>query len=97
MTITSRKNFVSGQPSIGVERLWVGHIVYNIREMGMEEYIEDFDLQHCRNEIREAIDYCRKEMCEGNVIRYCQFCNKNKELPGEDLWKTAEKLYRKNF
>ncbi len=97
MTVKSDKNYVSGQPRIEGHRLWVSHIVGNIVEGGLINYIEDFDLKDEEEKIKEAIEYCRLEKCVGHAITYCQGCNKNKEHPGENVWELAQKIRESDF
>ena len=97
MAILSDKNYVGGKPRIEGHRLWVSHIIANVADQGLEEYIDDFELHGEEQKIREAIEYCMNEDCIGHAVTYCQDCNKCKEFPGEDLWKVAKELYEKYF
>lgn len=97
MAIRSDKGCVGGQPRIEGQRIWISHIILNVKDMGLQEYLEDFDLESERDKIIEAFDYCRKEECVGKVVSYCQDCNKNSRFPGEDVWKIARELYEIYF
>mgnify|MGYP005684907713 CR=1 FL=1 len=96
MSITSDKNYVSGQPRIDGHRIWVSHIISHVREMGLDSYIDDFDLEGEEDHIIEALDYCRNERCVGNVVSYCQGCSKHTSSSGEDLWNIAAHLYQEH-
>ena len=95
MSSQSDKGYVGGQPRIQGTRIWVSHAIANISEMGLEEYMYDFDLSDKKQELKDAIDYCRRELCQNSAISSCQGCNKNVNYPGKDLWKVAEELYKK--
>lgn len=97
MHILSTPGYVSGQPRIEGHRIWVSIIIANVAQMGLEEFLEDFELKGERDKVREAIEYCMNERCVNNVHRYCHGCNKSQESPGEDLWKKAKILHEQYF
>ena len=97
MAITSDRNYATGQPRIDGHRIWVGHIVANVAELGLAQYVEDFSLEGKEPDIREAVKYCMGQDCVGNVHSYCQGCNHNVQYPGEDLWKVAQNVYKREF
>ena len=92
MTIKSDKDYISGQPRLDGHRLSVAHIVANISQVGLESFVNEFDLHGEEGKLKEAIEYCRNEQCVSKVISYCQGCNKNVTYSGEDLWKVAERI-----
>lgn len=92
--VSSDSNCMSGQPALAGHRLPLAHIVANIADSGFDEYIDDFDLRGEENKVKEAINYCRQEKC-ANAKSYCEGCSKNKDYPGEDLWRVASDLYGK--
>lgn len=95
MSIRSDKGYVSGQPRIEGHRIWVSLVVFGVNADGLERYIDGYDVT--KQEVKDALEYCRKEQCAGTAVDYCQDCNKSTDLPGEDVWKIAEKLYNQYF
>lgn len=99
MVIRSDRGYVGGKPRIEGHTLWISHIVANIEDMGLEGYINDFELEDdpkIRNKIREALEYCMNERCIEHALHFCQGCNKNK-IEDEFLWETAKRLYERYF
>lgn len=94
MSIISDREICSGKPVVQGTRLWVGLIVANAREMGIEEFAKDFDI--APESVREAIEYCAFEQCVSNSLAYCQDCRKRTPRGGE-TWKLAQELKRKYF
>ncbi len=110
MVIVSEEGYVSGQPRIAGTRIWVSHVVDSLVGMGsVEEYLRNFS--HIpREQVKEALDYCRRQECRGKVVSYCQGCTKDKSAPLKsgiqaeestfeeekemDLWEVAERLYK---
>ena len=96
MTIRSDKGYVGGKPRIEGTRLWVSLIVTDVEDMGLDSFIEDFELHDKKDKIKEAIEYCMNEQCVDEkgmpkVIAYCDYCAKRGE--GAEIWKLAKKLY----
>ncbi len=92
MPIETDKNTCSGQPRLEKTRIWVSHAIAHIEDMGLEEYVDEFDIPLAK--VKEAIEYCMAEKCVGHAVRYCQGCSKY-EGRGTDLWKVAKQIYEK--
>lgn len=92
MPVTSNKDICSGKPCVQKRRLWVGLVVSNVRETGLDEFAVDYDLP--KKSIREAIEYCASEKCVNNCVMYCQECKK-RSSEGKEIWKIAQELKRK--
>ena len=84
MTIESNEGVVGGKPCIEGHRIWVSHVVECIERLRSVERFLEWYPQLTRDQVREALDYCRKEQCIGNVIAYCQNCTKDKRPPIRD-------------
>ncbi len=97
MTICSDKGCVGGQPRMEGTRLWISHVITHVNKSGLDYYIEDFELQDKKAEIKNAIEYCMKENCVDNCVRYCTYCTKASIDPkyGVKFWKIAKKLHKK--
>lgn len=92
MPITSNKDTCAGKPVIQGSRLWVGLIVSNVREMGLDEFLKDYNVS--KKGAIEAINYCAGEKCVGICVMYCQECQKRNPTYKE-VWKMAQELQRK--
>jgi len=103
MVIVSDRNYAGGKPCIERHRLWVGRIIAQVKEEGIESFVEDFDLDddlEIRSKIEEAVNYCRDQQCDednnnGNLVRYCQGCSKRNG--GWNGWEVAQELYELNY
>ncbi len=84
MSIVSTKGVIGGSPCIGGHRIWVSFVVEYIEKPGSVESFLDSFPQLTRDQVKEALDYCRKEQCVGDVIAYCQDCTKDTSPPIRD-------------
>ena len=97
MVILSDGDFVGGKPRMEGHRLWVSHVVGGVEEAGLVGYIRNYDIQQGVPKIREALEYCMNQSCEGQAIKYCQYCSKNTELSGVNMWEVARRLHEEYF
>lgn len=88
---------IYNKPRLEGHRIPISSLIANIDDMGLEEYLEEFDLKDEKEKVRDAIIYCIYQDCEKNYGQFCQGCNKNKEYPGQNLWELAREVYKNNF
>jgi len=104
MAVSSRADFVDGQPAVEGHNFPVRHVVVNVNCLGLEGYFKGFyfsDDVQTRSEIREAVEYCRTEQCDvdnevGNLVSYCQSCVKSGKNKC-NVWEIAQKVYELNY
>ena len=76
MPIVSHKDYCHGKPRVDGTRLWVSLIVLTVEESGVDGALEGYESLD-EGSVREALDYCRKQRCQGKVVTYCVGCTKD--------------------
>jgi hypothetical protein len=97
MPIVSTQDTISVQPRLEGHSFSVAHVVANVNYQGLERYLANNDLKQEAGPVKSAIQYCMNQVCVDSAVSYCYGCNKSKEYPGKDLWKTAKRIYNEVF
>lgn len=91
----------AGQPTLSNTEIIVGEAIKYTEKNGVSSCLEKMGLTN--EQLREAIIYCRKRVCEEKAILYCDGCSmRNKEWESlkekkarKKCWELADKIYEK--
>ena len=83
MSIVSHKDYCFGKPRVDGTRLWVSLIVENVESDGVDETLAAYQ-SLTPDKVRECLDYCRRQQCQGKVVKYCQGCTKDHRVIKDD-------------